>query len=46
MMRGRIWRSRMFIVAKRQWGPAITEIETAIALDPNNASAHACASFL
>ena len=30
---------------KRQWGPAITEFEAAIALDPNNANAHADASF-
>jgi adenylate cyclase len=29
--------------AKRQWRPSITEDETAIALDPNNASAHAMA---
>ena len=31
--------------AKRQWGPAIMEDETAIALDPNNARAHALAGF-
>jgi adenylate cyclase len=31
--------------AKQQWGPSITEEETAIALDPNNASAHGLAGF-
>jgi adenylate cyclase len=31
--------------AKRQWGPSITEDETAIALDPNNARAHASAGW-
>jgi adenylate cyclase len=31
--------------AKRQFGPSITENETVIALDPNNAWAHAFASF-
>jgi adenylate cyclase len=30
---------------KHQWRPAITENETVIALDPNNATAHAQASF-
>jgi adenylate cyclase len=30
---------------KHQWRPAITEYETAIALDPNNAAAHAQASY-
>ncbi|MBV8110877.1 MAG: tetratricopeptide repeat protein, partial [Hyphomicrobiales bacterium] len=30
---------------KRQWRPAITEYEAAIALDPNNANAHARAGF-
>ena len=32
-------------VAKRQWGTAIPQIEAAITLDPNNASAHARASY-
>jgi adenylate cyclase len=32
--------------SKRQWEPAITENETVIALDPNNAFAHAFAGFL
>jgi adenylate cyclase len=32
-------------VAKRQWGAAIPQIEAAITLDPNNASAHARASY-
>jgi adenylate cyclase len=32
--------------AKRQFGPSIREFETAIALDPNNADAHAFAGFL
>jgi TolB-like protein len=32
-------------VAKRQWGAAIPQIEAAIALDRNNASAHARASY-
>jgi adenylate cyclase len=31
--------------AKQQWGPVITEGETAIALDPNNARAHEIASL-
>jgi adenylate cyclase len=31
--------------AKRQWRPAITEFEAAIALDPNNAHAHGLAGF-
>ena len=31
--------------AKQQWGPTITEEETAIALDPNNARAYAIASL-
>jgi TolB-like protein/DNA-binding winged helix-turn-helix (wHTH) protein len=31
---------------KRQFGPSITENETVIALDPNNANAHALAGFL
>jgi adenylate cyclase len=31
--------------AKQQWGPTITEEETAIALDPNNARAHEIASL-
>jgi adenylate cyclase len=31
--------------AKRQWRPSITEDETAIALDPNNAGAYAIAGF-
>jgi tetratricopeptide (TPR) repeat protein len=31
--------------AKRQWGPGITEAETAIADDPNNADAHAQIGF-
>jgi adenylate cyclase len=31
--------------AKRQWGAAIAQAEAAIADDPNNASAHAVASF-
>jgi class 3 adenylate cyclase/TolB-like protein len=31
--------------AKQQWGPTITEEETAIALDPNNAKAYAIASL-
>jgi adenylate cyclase len=31
--------------AKRQWGPAIAEAETAIADDPNNADAHAAEGF-
>jgi tetratricopeptide (TPR) repeat protein len=31
--------------AKRQWGPAIAEYETAIALDPNNAWGYALAGF-
>jgi len=30
---------------KRQWGPAITEAEAAVAKDDNNANAHAEASF-
>jgi adenylate cyclase len=30
---------------KRQWGPSITEYETAIALDANNANAHARAGY-
>jgi adenylate cyclase len=30
---------------KQQWGPSITEFETATALDPNNARAYADASF-
>jgi class 3 adenylate cyclase/TolB-like protein len=30
---------------KRQWGPSIREYETAIALDPNNALAHARAGY-
>jgi adenylate cyclase len=32
-------------LAKEQWGPSITEFETATALDPNNAKAYADASF-
>jgi tetratricopeptide (TPR) repeat protein len=32
--------------AKRQFGPSITEFETTIALDPNNANAHAFIGFL
>jgi adenylate cyclase len=32
--------------AKQQWGPAITEFETAIALDPNDARAHADAGLV
>src|SRR5580692_4691733 len=31
--------------AKQQWGPAITEFETATALDPNDASAYADGGF-
>jgi adenylate cyclase len=31
--------------AKRQWGPSMPEEETAIALDPNNARAHANVGF-
>jgi len=31
--------------AKRQWGPSIAEAETAVAENPNNASAHANAGF-
>ena len=38
------WKSRL-LYAKRQWGPAIAEAETAIALDHNNAGAHADAGF-
>jgi adenylate cyclase len=34
-----------FYELKRQWRPAITEFENAIALDPNNASANANASY-
>jgi adenylate cyclase len=30
---------------KQQWGPSITEEETAIALDPNNARAHGIGGF-
>jgi adenylate cyclase len=30
---------------KQQWGPSITEEETAIALDPNNARAHGLGGF-
>jgi adenylate cyclase len=32
-------------LVKQQWGPSIAEFETATALDPNNASAYADASF-
>jgi adenylate cyclase len=32
-------------LANQQWGPSITEFETATALDPNNAKAYADASF-
>jgi TolB-like protein/DNA-binding winged helix-turn-helix (wHTH) protein/Flp pilus assembly protein TadD len=32
-------------MTKQQWGPSITEFETATALDPNNAKAYADASF-
>jgi adenylate cyclase len=35
----------MVLAAKRQWGSAIAEAELAIALDHNNAKAHADASF-
>ena len=35
----------MVLSAKRQWGSAIAEAELAIALDHNNAKAHADASF-
>jgi tetratricopeptide (TPR) repeat protein len=31
--------------AKRQWGPSIAELETVIALDPNNPWGHAFAGF-
>ena len=32
-------------MTKQQWGPSITEFETATALDPNNAKAYADGSF-
>ena len=35
----------MVYSVKRQWRPSVTEDETAIALDPNNARAHAHAGF-
>jgi adenylate cyclase len=38
------WKS-LILYAKRQWGPAIAEAETAIAQDPNNAGAYANAGF-
>jgi hypothetical protein len=37
-------RGYLYLV-KQQWGPSITEFETATALDPNNARAYADASF-
>ena len=45
-IRGLILRKAQIYFAKRQLGPSITEFETAIALDPNNANAHAFAGFL
>jgi TolB-like protein len=35
----------LILSAKRQWGPAIAQAEAAVALDRNNASAHAFASL-
>jgi TolB-like protein len=42
--RAHLAKSNVF-VAKRQWGAAIPQIEVAIALDRNNAGAHARASY-
>jgi TolB-like protein len=39
------WSKSQVYEAKKQWGLSITEDETAIALDPNNAEAHADAGF-
>jgi adenylate cyclase len=39
------WAKGQVYAVNRQWRPAITEYEAAIALDPNNASAHALAGF-
>jgi TolB-like protein/class 3 adenylate cyclase len=39
------WVKSLVYEVKRQWAPSITEDETAIALDPNHASAHAETGF-